>query len=69
MNGPLTKEFLVEPSDVYVTPIEPEECEDCPAKATHTLNLDIRAAGQEVVLGVYCETCAKTRAEVLKSEL
>lgn len=61
----------IDRGDVYIENIEPFDCDNCLQKpATKKLRLDLREMGMSILVKEnYCETCAPTMAEILKSTL
>lgn len=62
--------FPVEANDVSLTALELpgcDECEDAPAK--QTVDIFLRAIGQTVTIGKYCEDCAQAISLTLRRGL
>lgn len=63
-------ELNLDRHDVSINEIEPDLCEQCELDPmTHYVSLDLRALGQEVIIGKYCEDCAQRVTNGLKAHL
>mgnify|MGYP001617581528 CR=1 FL=1 len=60
---------FMDKSDVTIEEID-EECEDCTVgPPTHVVMMDVRSLGQGVLVGRFCEPCAREVARRIQDGL